>query len=72
MSEGFELIDREVGAKIIAKSGSKAEEFRDAERFGKDFIFDADKDFLLRGTSGEIAIGGTVADASEPESLFAV
>ena len=47
VGDGFEFLDVEISAKIVAEGASKAEEVGEGETFFEDFILDANKDFLL-------------------------
>ena len=72
VGKSFHFVDREIGAEIVAESGSEAEEVGEGKIFGEDFIFDADEDFLLGSAAGEIATSGAVTSTSKTEGLTAV
>lgn len=63
VSKGFELFDVEVSTEVVAESAGEIGEFGDGEIFGKEFIFDADEDFLLRGAARKVARCGAMTGA---------
>ena len=72
MGDRFELLDVEIGAKIVAEGISETNKIGEGKLFFEDFIFDADEDFLLGGTTGEIATYGAMTGTGETKCLFTV
>ena len=65
VSGSFHFINREIGAKIIAERVGKIEKVGEGKILLKDFFFDANEDFLLRGAAREVAASGAVTGAGE-------
>lgn len=72
MSKSFHFVDGEIGAKIIAEGGGEAEEVGERKAFFENFVFDADKDFLLGGATTKVTASGAVTGASEAEGLTTI
>ena len=72
VGERFHFFQREAGAKIVTESGSDINEVSNGELFFKNFIFDADKDFLLASATAKVTTGGAMTSASKAKSLFAI